>query len=62
MISSLISKERHSLSELEIEEIAVLTEGYSGADVKNLCQEASLGPIRSIPFHLIQNIDPDQVQ
>lgn len=62
MIRKLLSGDiRHCLSESEIEEIAKLTEGYSGADVRNLCQEASLGPIRSIPPHLMQNIDPEQV-
>lgn len=35
--------------------------GYSGADMKNLCSEAALGPIRSLPFQEIENISEDEV-
>ncbi|KAL0279499.1 UNVERIFIED_CONTAM: hypothetical protein PYX00_001041 [Menopon gallinae] len=62
IIRNLISKERHCLSEAEINEISVLCKGYSGADMKNLCQEASLGPIRSIPPLEIRRINPNDVR
>ncbi|KAK6624231.1 hypothetical protein RUM44_011090 [Polyplax serrata] len=62
IIQNLISAERHSLTVAEIDEIAKLTKGYSGADVKNLCQEASLGPIRSIAPSMIQSINPSDVR
>jgi hypothetical protein len=35
--------------------------GYSGADMANLCPEAVLGPIRSIPFQHMEFIQPEQV-
>ena len=35
--------------------------GYSGSDVANLCREAALGPIRSMRFEDIENIEADQV-
>lgn len=53
--------EKSDLTRENIDEIAKLTEGYSGADVKNLCQEASLGPIRSIDFRLIGSIESQEV-
>ncbi|KAJ9588347.1 hypothetical protein L9F63_018273 [Diploptera punctata] len=62
IILHLMSAENHCLSEEEVEEISLLTDGYSGADMKNLCQESSLGPIRSLGFVDIQNIHPDEVR
>ena len=56
-----MSSERNALTGEEINEIASLTDGYSGADMKNLCQEASLGPIRSISFSAMHQITADQV-
>ncbi|KAK7791862.1 hypothetical protein R5R35_000909 [Gryllus longicercus] len=62
IIQRLMFKENSCLSQDQINEIGKLTDGYSGADVKNLCQEASLGPIRSINFMDIQNISPEEVR
>lgn len=36
------------MNESQINEISEKTDGFSGADMKNLCQEAALGPIRAI--------------
>jgi len=57
----LIRSENHNLSEDNLEKIASLSDGYSGADMKSLCQEASLGPIRSISFDMINNIKAEEV-
>jgi fidgetin-like protein 1 len=40
----------HSLTLDQIDEIATKTEGFSGADMKTLSEEASFGPIRMVPF------------
>lgn len=61
MVKKLIKLENHVLSENDIEKIASLSDGFSGADMKSLCQEASLGPIRSIHFDMINSIQADQV-
>ena len=37
-----------NLNELDIEELIKLTKGYSGADLKSLCAEAAMIPLRSI--------------
>ena len=48
IIRNLIKKQLNSLNEEEIIRIAELTDGYSGADMTNLCRESALGPIRSL--------------
>lgn len=62
IIKRLLKSERHNLTEDEVSDIARLSEGYSGADMTNLCKEASMGPIRSIPFDELQNIQQDDVR
>lgn len=61
MVRKLVGSENHILSDEDLEKIGTLSEGYSGADMKSLCQEASLGPIRSMSFDMINNIQADQV-
>lgn len=56
-----MSTEKNDLTPDNVEEIAKLTDGYSGADMNNLCKEASLGPIRSIDFRMISSIDSQAV-
>ncbi|XP_046384323.1 fidgetin-like protein 1 [Ischnura elegans] len=62
IVVKLMSNQRNSLSLSDIDEVADLTDGYSGADMKNLCREAALGPIRSIKFEDMEHIQPDQVR
>ncbi|XP_044729633.1 fidgetin-like protein 1 [Chrysoperla carnea] len=62
IVERLMSSEKNSLTENDIEEISKLTDGYSGADMKNLCSEASLGPIRSIHHSMMHNINLEQVR
>ncbi len=46
MISNLISAENHSLSDEQIDELSLKTEGYSGADIKDLCRESAMQSFR----------------
>ena len=41
----MLAKERHCLTDKEMEEVVDKTDGYSGADMANLCKEAAMGPI-----------------
>ena len=61
IISNLLAKERNSLTDTEVEEVVDKTEGYSGADMANLCKEAAMGPIRSLDFSDIDTMEASQV-
>ena len=58
----LLRKEKCAVSGEQMEDISKRTEGYSGADMANLCREAALGPIRSLPAEQILNIRKDDVR
>ncbi|XP_057664237.1 fidgetin-like protein 1 isoform X1 [Diorhabda carinulata] len=62
LIKKLIANEKHQLDDRHLESVAKRSEGYSGADIKNLCSEASLGPIRSIDMNMIEHIEANQVR
>lgn len=61
LVTNLMSQEKHLLGETDVTEIAKLSEGFSGADMRQLCSEASMGPIRCIDLNLLQNIEIAEV-
>ncbi len=48
LLKTLLTKNNHGLSEKEITKISIDTKGFSGADLKALCTDAALGPIREL--------------
>ncbi|XP_037693501.1 fidgetin-like protein 1 [Choloepus didactylus] len=62
IVVNLMSKEQCCLSGEEIELVVQQSDGFSGADMTQLCREASLGPIRSLQSADIATITPDQVR
>lgn len=48
MIRNLLKSENVQMQDHELEEVVRRTDGYSGADMKALCSEAAMGPIRGI--------------
>uniref|UniRef100_A0A060SZC0 ARAD1C03938p n=1 Tax=Blastobotrys adeninivorans TaxID=409370 RepID=A0A060SZC0_BLAAD len=44
----LLSHQKHSLSDQEIEKLLDLTEGFSGSDITALAKDAAMGPLRSL--------------
>lgn len=62
IINNLLASVRHNLDQESVTRIAEKAAGYSGADMANLCKEASMEPIRSIPFSQLENIQMDDVR
>lgn len=62
ILTLLLRKEPNQITEDEIVEIGRLTDGFSGADMKTLCHEALMGPIRSIRLEDMESIDVNDVR
>ncbi|XP_006136421.2 fidgetin-like protein 1 [Pelodiscus sinensis] len=62
IVTRLMSNEHCCLREEEIDLIVKKSDGFSGADMTQLCREASLGPIRSLQNMDIATITPEQVR
>ena len=48
MLKRCLSLHTHNLKEEDFDECALQTKGYNGADIKLVCKEAAMSPIRSI--------------
>jgi len=53
LLQRLLAKHNDPLTSEELNEMAVLTDGYSGSDLTGLAKDAALGPIRGIEFFTI---------
>lgn len=48
LISTLLAEENHNLSLEDMDDLVVKTSGFSGADLRALCTEAAMGPLRNL--------------
>ena len=58
----MLRKEKCEVTRAEMVDISQRTEGYSGADMSNLCREAALGPVRSLPMEQILQMRQEDVR
>ncbi|KHJ75233.1 ATPase, AAA family, partial [Oesophagostomum dentatum] len=65
IVKNLLADMKHNLEDADFDEVAKLTEGYSGADMRQLCAEAAMGPIRDIDNCSsmdIETIEADEIR
>ncbi|OQS07196.1 spastin and Fidgetin [Thraustotheca clavata] len=61
LIKHLLAPHRTSFSSRDLDYIVSKTKGYSGSDIKQLCKEAAMGPIRSVGAR-IEHINPEELR
>lgn len=62
MLCNLLKTENVQITEDELNRISRLTDGYSGADMKALCSEAAMGPIRTISSSSMLTVNENDVR
>lgn len=48
LLRTLLGTNKNNLSDKDFQKLAVDTDGFSGADLKALCVEAAMGPLREL--------------
>ncbi|KAF9982056.1 hypothetical protein BGZ65_003285, partial [Modicella reniformis] len=61
LMTKLLERQPHDLTQEQILDICDRTDGYSGSDVTGLCREAALGPVRAIQGDIL-DIDVDALR
>ena len=56
IVQNLLKTLPNVLSTEDVDQIGEMTEGYSGADMKSLCHDASMGPIRELTSEQMTSI------
>ncbi|XP_018400520.1 PREDICTED: spastin isoform X2 [Cyphomyrmex costatus] len=62
LLRRLLAKHNDPLMFEELNEMAVLTEGYSGSDLTGLAKDAALGPIRELNPDQVKELDLNSVR
>ncbi|KAK3322093.1 oligomeric complex COG6-domain-containing protein [Apodospora peruviana] len=47
-LKTLLSQQKHTLTDADIQELVRLTDGFSGSDITALAKDAAMGPLRSL--------------
>jgi SpoVK/Ycf46/Vps4 family AAA+-type ATPase len=62
LLRKLLSKNYHVITDKEFGRLAIKTDGFSGADIKELCTEAAMGPVRQLGSQVVharaENLPP----
>ncbi|CAB3991063.1 spastin isoform X2 [Paramuricea clavata] len=62
LLAKLLTRHHSPLSDSELDQLAMLTENYSGSDLTALARDAALGPIREMRPDELQTISANKVR
>ncbi|KAI0550904.1 P-loop containing nucleoside triphosphate hydrolase protein [Xylaria curta] len=60
-LKTLLSQQKHNLTDADITELVELTDGFSGSDITALAKDAAMGPLRSLGEALL-HMTMDQIR
>ncbi|KAH7095161.1 P-loop containing nucleoside triphosphate hydrolase protein [Paraphoma chrysanthemicola] len=60
-VETLLSHQKHGLTERDLDRLVRLTEGFSGSDITALAKDAAMGPLRSLGEKLL-SMTMDQIR
>ncbi|KAI0864664.1 P-loop containing nucleoside triphosphate hydrolase protein [Xylaria cubensis] len=60
-LKTLLSQQKHNLTDADIVELVELTDGFSGSDITALAKDAAMGPLRSLGEALL-HMTMDQIR
>ena len=56
LLQTLLAKGTHQVTGADLDELIDKTEGFSGADIRSLCTEAAMGPVREVAVRCDGNL------
>lgn len=62
LIEGSINKHRNDIKSAELNEICILTEGYSGSDIYSVVKHALMAPIRELNEDQLKLVEVDQLR
>uniref|UniRef100_A0A8C4T2P0 Spastin n=2 Tax=Erpetoichthys calabaricus TaxID=27687 RepID=A0A8C4T2P0_ERPCA len=62
LLKNLLGKHGNPLSQKNLEELARMTDGYSGSDLTALAKDAALGPIRELKPEQVKNMSANEMR
>ncbi|KZM27323.1 uncharacterized protein EKO05_0009431 [Ascochyta rabiei] len=60
-VKTLLSHQKHEMSERDLDRLVALTDGFSGSDITALAKDAAMGPLRSLGESLL-TMTMDQIR